>query len=71
MNLSRAISLTMVRAARVELAPLPWQSSAYGRSAKPAIVEVGVGFEPTDGSPPSVFETDAISQALPTYRGGP
>ena len=39
------------------------------QSAKPAYLEVGVGFEPTDDlKPPAVFETAAFSQALPTYH---
>ena len=58
-----------MRTARVELALLPWRGSAYAGLPSPHIVEVGVGFEPTDDlKPPAVFETAALSQALPTYR---
>lgn len=31
-------------------------------------MEEGVGFEPTDGFPSSVFKTDAISQTRPTLQ---
>ena len=58
-----------MRTARVELALLPWRGSAYAGLPSPHIVEGGVGFEPTDDlKPPAVFETAALSRALPTYR---
>jgi hypothetical protein len=47
MSLLRAASLTLVRTARIELARLPWQSSAYASLLSPREVVDREGLKPS------------------------